>query len=206
MRFADPLELVGRRYGKLTVLCFIEVRNKNAYWRCRCKCGNEVIVSRCNLIRKHTRSCGCIQIASRIKHRMCHTPEHRSWSSMIQRCQNEKSRSFKNYGGRGIRVCKRWQVFTAFLSDMGRRPSIRHSLERKNNNKGYYPRNCVWADKLAQSRNKRTNVMITAFGKTQCAVDWCREYKINQDTLRYRLLRMSPEKALTRKLWSKGVY
>jgi hypothetical protein len=82
------------------------------------------------------------------------TPEYRSWQMMKNRCLNPKAEDFKYYGGRGITVCKKWMRFEGFLEDMGRRPSPLHTLERKNNNKVYCKRNCKWATRKEQARNR----------------------------------------------------
>ena len=75
---------------------------------------------------------------------------------MLQRVLNPKNISYKNYGGRGIRVCKKWRSFDAFLKDMGRRPSRSHSLDRENNDGHYTPKNCRWATRKQQNQNRRT--------------------------------------------------
>src|ERR1035437_5617054 len=111
------------------------------------------------------------------------------WRTMIQRCTNPKNSGFQNYGGRGIKVCKRWWHFDNFLTDMGRRPSVRHTLERKKNGRGYYKSNCKWATRREQAENRRDNRLITFFGKTQCATAWAREFNIVPNILIYRLRR-----------------
>jgi len=85
---------------------------------------------------------------------------------MAQRCTNPNHKQFKDYGGRGIRVCERWRRYDNFLADMGRRPDNRHWLERIDNDGDYEPGNCRWATTKEQSRNKRSNRIVTAFGKT----------------------------------------
>jgi hypothetical protein len=82
------------------------------------------------------------------------TPEYRSWQMMKNRCLNPRARDYARYGGRGITLCKRWYVFETFLEDMGRRPSAAHTLERLNTEKGYTPRNCCWATREVQARNR----------------------------------------------------
>lgn len=77
---------------------------------------------------------------------------------MWQRCTNKKHKHWKHYGGRGIKVCKRWKSYTNFLKDMGRKPSPRHSIERIKNDGNYQPSNCKWATTLEQSLNKRTSI------------------------------------------------
>jgi len=81
--------------------------------------------------------------------------EYEIWTNLKQRCFNPKHPSFHNYGARGITVCPAWMTYSNFLADMGRRPSARHSIERKDNNKGYSPGNCVWATPFVQSINTR---------------------------------------------------
>lgn len=117
---------------------------------------------------------------------------------MNRRCLNPRDRCYKNYGGRGITVCERWRnSFEAFYEDMGPRPKGA-SLDRTDNSKGYEPNNCRWATQAEQSRNKRTNRMITAFAKTMCLSDWAEEVGIPLGTLRYRLASGWPaERALT---------
>lgn len=95
--------------------------------------------------------------------------EYMIWASMKQRCNNKNNSGYSNYGGRGIKVCKRWETsFSNFISDMGKKPTTNHSIERVDNNKGYSPDNCVWATRKQQSRNKRTRVDEVVFnGETQ---------------------------------------
>jgi hypothetical protein len=83
-------------------------------------------------------------------------PEHYVWRTMLARCNNPNSKSYKYYGGKGITVCKRWQNYEVFLSDMGERPSAAHSLDRVDNSKGYSPSNCRWATRSEQQKNKTT--------------------------------------------------
>jgi hypothetical protein len=90
------------------------------------------------------------------KHGMVNTPEWMSWSAMLSRCYNENSIGYKNYGGRGIKVCDRWKhSFENFYIDMGIRPGLDYSLDRKDVNGNYEPNNCRWLDKLSQTRNTR---------------------------------------------------
>lgn len=85
---------------------------------------------------------------------------------MIQRCENPKDKGYRNYGGRGIRVCDRWHSFINFIADMGNRPSDKHQLDRKNNDGNYEPSNCRWATKLENNANTRRNVFLTVNGET----------------------------------------
>lgn len=114
---------------------------------------------------------------------------YRTWANMIQRCHNPKNTGFDDYGGRGITVCRRWQKsFVSFLEDMGPKPSAAHSIERKNNNRGYEPGNCRWATRPEQARNKRNNLLITIRGETRCFAEWCEHFGIKQGAAYTRLL------------------
>ena len=106
---------------------------------------------------------------------------------MLQRCLNEKHRAYKDYGGRGIRVCKRWLKFENFLADMGRRPSAQHSLDRKNNDKGYYKLNCCWATAKEQANNKRSNRYVSIKGTKLTLTQGAARLGIRPDSLRERL-------------------
>lgn len=127
------------------------------------------------------------------------TPEFKVWCQMHTRCRNPKNPQWRNYGGRGIRVCASWAEFTAFLSDMGERPSVRHSLDRIDQNGNYEPGNCRWATWGEQQRNRRNNNMITWRGETLCLTDWAKRLGISRTGLFNRLYRagLSVEEAFT---------
>jgi hypothetical protein len=114
---------------------------------------------------------------------------------MLQRCRNKNSKSYPNYGGRGIKVCESWKrSFYAFAADMGHKPEGA-TIERINNDGNYEPNNCRWATTQEQARNCRRNVKITYQGRTQCATDWGAELGINSHRILARLARGWPIKA-----------
>lgn len=118
-------------------------------------------------------------------HGMSNTREYQSWHMMKQRCGNPNATDYKNYGGRGIKVCKRWERFENFFRDMGPRP-IGTTLDRINVNKGYSQSNCRWASKKQQERNRRNNLLITHKSKTQCLSAWIDELRISHGTFQAR--------------------
>lgn len=122
-----------------------------------------------------------------ITHGKSHSAEYTSWSSMRERCGNEKHRSFHNYGARGIKVCERWEVFANFFADMGERPSALHSLDRIDNNGNYGPGNCRWATREEQAGNKRPTKPIVYLGKTQSLKDAVRSVGGKYDTILRRV-------------------
>lgn len=118
------------------------------------------------------------------------------WEGMIGRCTNRSNKSYPSYGGRGIMVCQRWlDSYDAFESDMGKRPTG-SSIDRIDNDGNYEPGNCRWATPSEQSRNTRTNHLITFNGETHLVVEWAELLGISRITLAGRLRRMSVEKAL----------
>ncbi len=125
-------------------------------------------------------------------------PEYKVWQGMRDRCLNSGADCYPRYGGRGIRICERWDSFQNFYADMGPRPSSTHSIERKDNTGNYCPENCCWATKKDQGRNKRSNRNITYQGKTQCIAAWAEEFGVNPAMIWFRLSRgWTPEKAIS---------
>jgi hypothetical protein len=127
------------------------------------------------------------------------TTEYIPWVAMIQRCTNPNCSGYAYYGGRGIQVCDRWKTsYSAFLEDMGRRPSPLHSIDRANNNGNYEPGNVRWATRDDQARNKRSNNNITAFGKARCITDWAEDLSIQPSAISTRLANgWTPEDAVS---------
>ena len=157
------IKMTGLRFGRLFVIDEAGYDNqKKLLWKCLCDCGETKIISGNSLRRGHTKSCGCLSIErareNLIKrnttHDMTHSLEYNSWRGMIGRCTNPNNIGYSNYGGRGITVCKRWLKFENFLEDMGRKLEGL-TIERKNNELGYFKENCIWANRTIQNRNQR---------------------------------------------------
>lgn len=114
------------------------------------------------------------------------TPEYRSWESMHARCRNPNYSNYVYYGGRGIRVCRRWGSFVSFLKDMGRRPSCKHSLDRKRTNGNYTPSNCRWATRVQQMRNTRRLSFFTLGATKLSSWAWSKRLGIPHQILKWR--------------------
>jgi hypothetical protein len=169
--------MIGKKFDRLVVLA-LSHRNAQGriFWRCRCDCGNEAVVSGTNLRRGTTRSCNCLRAeVERGTHGLSHTPEYASWIQMLHRCNNPERTKYEYYGGSGITVCRRWLQFENFLADMGARPTPTHTLERKNNKRNYTPGNCRWATRKEQAQNRRNSVLLTYKGKTQTVAAWAEQ-------------------------------
>lgn len=146
-------DLTGMKFGRLTVSQITPKRvGGNVVWSCRCTCGNQSLVTGGHLTSGNTTSCGCLNAERVSAARRIHghgrvdgkkSPTYKSWDMMKQRCNNPKATGYKNYGGKGIEVCSRWQEFHQFLFDMGERPEG-YTLSRKDHNSNYEPSNCRW--------------------------------------------------------------
>jgi len=188
-RAAGLLNPVGEAYGRLTVLREVErVNPRKRQFLCRCECGKEVSLNLNKLRSGHTRSCGCLHLETlaegrskrpvvpRLKHGLNKTPEHRAWVQMKQRCNNPNRKEYEHYGGRGIKVCTKWESdFTAFLADVGPRPGPGYSVDRIDVNGDYEPGNVRWATAEEQNSNTRVARPVTINGKTQTISAWERE-------------------------------
>jgi len=152
----NRLELSGQKFGMLTAIRPIgRGKHKEIIWLFQCDCGRltEVIGSKVKC--GATKSCGCLVHNNGVRtHGLSKTSTYRTWQSMRQRCQNPDDYAYKHYGSRGIKVCERWDKFENFLEDMGERPKGL-TIERIDNDKGYFPKNCKWATMKDQLRNRR---------------------------------------------------
>lgn len=168
---------VGMVFSRLTVVDYVGTVAYAKRYLCRCTCGTETVVRAANLVSGDTKSCGCLrrERASEGTHHLTKTPIWRIWSAMRERCSNPRNKRYPRYGARGIRVCERWDSFENFYIDMGPRPSLKHTLERLDNDGHYCKENCTWATKSVQARNRRTTVRATFRGQTKAVADWCDE-------------------------------
>ncbi len=207
----------GDRYGRLTVVEEVEAGrepNGKPFRRvqCKCECGTVTVVTLHSLRRSLTRSCGCLQkdraseTLSREKHIHGYsgTPTHTCWMGILARCTNPNHTSYRNYGGRGITVCMQWRhSFKAFLKDMGERPAGM-TIDRIDNEQGYFKANCRWATLSQQARNRRTNTFLSCDGRTLTLTEWSDITGLARETISNRLiLGWTVKEALTLTPWTK---
>lgn len=211
-----PESVVAKNTEMLwTVLGLGRKEDGKQFMKCRCSCGKEAEVSKYALANGTSKSCGHTRGDGVAKHGLSGTPEHVIWHAMRGRCGYKKGKKgHKDYQGRGITICARWlEDFTAFLADVGPRPSDEHSIDRIESDLGYWcgkrecpecgpekrKPNCRWATRYEQARNTRANRMVTWQGRTLCLLDWGKELGIRPGLLHYRIFEggWSVEEAMT---------
>lgn len=194
----NTINLVGKTFGRIHVLSYSHIQNTKAYWNCVCVCGIKKVIAGSHLRSGLTKSCGCyckevsksdgrralmskIQMGknnSSYKHGSVRTPFYNIYRGIYQRCNDKNYHSYKNYGGRGIKL--EWKSFIIFKKDMYKSYLIhvnkygkeQTSIDRINNSGNYSKQNTRWATKKEQSRNKRTTRFVNYNEKTMCVADW----------------------------------
>lgn len=197
-RFQD---LTGMRFGRLTVIERAEngvcCGKPTVRWLCKCDCGNMITTEGHSLKRGRTKSCGCLnrEVQKReaktraIKHGGSRTRIYHIYNHMKARCLNENNPKYKNYGGRGIKICDEWlEDFSSFQNwslSNGYDDSL--SIDRIDVDGDYCPENCRWADSYMQANNKTTTVRITVDGETHSVSEWMRITGARRDTIMRRM-------------------
>ena len=195
----NRIDMSGKRYGRWIAISIAGASARGAMWNCTCDCGTTRKKLGSELRSGNSKSCGCGHIDSVTTHGMTASAEYEIWHSMKSRCFNPQATGFPSYGGRGITVCKRWKdSFSMFYRDMGPRPSASLTLERIDNDKNYTPKNCCWASRKRQQRNRRKSRMITHAGERLCLSEWAERIGMDYNTLFSRLSNgWSVERALS---------
>ena len=191
-RFKD---ITGQKFGRLTAIKYLHNTEANkAVWLCKCDCGNFVEVVGSNLRSGMTNSCGCYKKDMHpIEHGMSNTRIHKTWQNMKTRCYNKNYIQYKDYGGRGVKVCDEWRnsfkAFYAWAMSHGYEDTL--TIDRIDNNGNYTPYNCRWVTTKQQNRNTRKTRKYAINGVTKCLKDWCRFYNIRYSTVLDRLNKLN---------------
>lgn len=196
-------DLTGKTFGRLTVLERVEDHispcgHKEIMWKCRCECGNEVIVQGKRLRNGTTRSCGCLsrELTSERFSTHGYSKErlYGVWTGMIDRCCNENNQNYHNYGARGIKLCDEWRhnyvSFREWALQAGYDENAEPgecTIDRINTDGNYEPDNCRWANKTEQARNRRNTIMYVYNGEEKPLAEWCDEFDLPYLKVSYRL-------------------
>lgn len=191
------IDLTGTRYDRLLVLKrgehYVLKNHTGYYWICQCDCGKVVKIKGEHLRSGDTHSCGCYALDCRREgtHHLTDTRLFKIWTGMKTRCYNSHSRSFKDYGARGIKLCDEWVTnFMSFYSwaiQNGYSDDL--TIDRIDSDGDYSPTNCRWISKQEQARNKRNNHWIEIDGERKLLIDWCTQYNIRPSVVLNRIRR-----------------
>lgn len=188
----EVTEMIGKKFGKLTVIEQLNTRDKHGYpiYKCVCDCGNVVHVNSNKLKTHNTKSCGCLKFERLRTHGHSHDRLYTIYNNLKNRCCNKNHRDFKDYGGRGIAVCDEWcndfMNFYKWSIANGYNDTL--TIDRIDVNGNYEPSNCRWTNSTTQSRNKRNTVYLTYNGVTKSLPQWAEELGVKYNKLysRYR--------------------
>lgn len=197
-------DLAGQKFNRWTVISFSHIKNRKAYWFCRCDCGEERIIMGSSITTGGSQSCGCARVDfvtdKNTTHGLSKHILYSVWQDLHARCKGYNPDDIPCYVNKGIIVCDRWngpEGFVNFLEDMGERPEGTQ-IDRIDNSKGYSPDNCRWVTCKENQRNRGTNRNITFNGKTQCMSAWADDTGLSKGVIKSRLDKgWSEERALT---------
>lgn len=190
----DP-KWIGQRFGMLTVIGFVH-KNRAWHWKCKCDCGKDIVTIAGNVKQGLSKSCGCMgaqMASSRLKrHGMSGSRLNGIYKNMKRRCYSPQDRFYKDWGGRGIKICDEWlleggKFFYEWALANGYQDDL--SIERMDVNKDYSPDNCCWIPVKEQAWNRRTSHMIEYDGQTKCLSEWCKVLHLNEKVIRQRIIR-----------------
>ena len=194
------LDLKGENFGRLGVIQFYDVRksDRRSRWLCKCECGNEVIAVGSELKRGNTLSCGCLTKEKRVEMNTTHGYSresiYKTWEHMLSRCNDKNHDSYENYGNKGIKVCLEWYDignFVKWANENGYKKGL--TIDRIDNERGYYPDNCVWSTAKEQANNRSTNLIIEHKGTQRNLTQWAEFYGLKPGTVFSRYYRGSEE-------------
>lgn len=177
------IDLSGQQFGLWSVLDYAGA----SYWNCVCACGVARKVFGASLSKSKSLSCGCYAASQNTRHGLSRSKVYSVWEGMKFRCSNPSSTYWHRYGGRGIKVCDRWQNFENFYADVGDPPTTLHSLGRIDNEGNYTPENVRWETPEQQNHNKILNHKITINGVTKTLTQWAKENELKPSTVMSRV-------------------
>jgi len=191
----------GDKYNRLTIIREVKKVEGYRYFLCKCDCGIFKRLSFKKISCGQTKSCGCLQKEKIIKiqttHGLYRSKAYKIWASAKGRCLNKNNDRYSSYGGRGIKICKKWLKFENFYKDMGERPEGK-SIDRIDNDGDYCKENCRWATRKQQANNTRKSIRITYNGETKTLADWVIKTGLQYNTINTRIHRgWSIKKSLT---------
>jgi hypothetical protein len=184
-------EIIGNKYGRLTVTKLLPSQNLETMVEYSCECGGDGVAPAWRIVCGVRKSCGCIKrdamVKRNTKHGLAHLPEYKIWAGIKTRCLNLEHSSSKGYGDAGVTISKEWEAsFTEFFKDMGSRPTPDHSVERVKNSLGYSKDNCVWATANTQQRNRSSTLWIEHKGETKTLKEWADSVNLDYHAAYYR--------------------
>lgn len=198
VRLLKYSELIGFKFGRLTVNELFDMAGKRKQFQCTCDCGKVVVKDAVSVKFGNVKSCGCLhtgETSTRTVNARKRHPLYQTWTSMIKRCCNPKTKCYKHYGGRGISVCDRWSnydneqhPFWAFVEDMGEKPRG-FSIDRIDNEKGYSPENCRWVSHRDQMQNLHYTLWVNLPTGRVSLSDYCKANNKNKSTIKERARR-----------------
>lgn len=184
------VDLVGQRFGRLTVIKRIENKNGHPCWLCLCDCGNGKYVSGDNLRNSSTKSCGCLkEEGNNLKHGKCHDRIYGIYKAMIARCEKEYSSVYGYYGKRGISVCQEWkncfETFYEWSINNGYKEKL--TIDRIDTNGDYCPKNCRWVTMKEQNYNRRTSHRFNIDGVVYGMREFSNKIGLSEQLIQSRL-------------------
>ena len=202
-------DLTGKRFGNVVAIKRAENKNNRVAFLCRCDCGTEFVTLSQNLVNGWTKSCGFLnreKASQRVSkrnttHGCSHTRLHDIWKNMRSRCLRTYSTAYKNYGGRGIKICKEWNDFKTFRDwayENGYSEEL--TIDRVDVNGDYTPENCRWVSAEKQANNKRTNHFVEHNGERKTISEWAKELGFPYSKLKYRIQKEMGEDNIFSKL------
>lgn len=203
------MKKIGEKIGRLTIIKEVgKAKDGHKLFLCKCECGNEVSVASNNF--RNTKSCGClrkeIQSKKAKKHGLSQERIYKEYYRMMTRCYNNKTKNFKNWGGKGIRVCDDWRKdkmnFINWAFGNGYKENL--TLDRIDNNKDYSPENCRWVTMQKQMENKTNNVFVNVDGENIQLSLFCRENNLSYSSIHGKVIRRNKTLLINNKIIKKG--